>query len=94
MLWSYSFDKDIYKNHNNNQTVKSNILTIYQHSAENTDEEFDNLMGKLARYCKELTPILDTKIMVARRLTAEKHEQVEKARSAKLDAILQKKKKK
>ena len=71
---TYSFDKDIYTNHFNKQTVRSNILTIYQHSAENTDEDFENLIGKLTRYCKELTLIVDTKIMVARRLTIPKAE--------------------
>ena len=71
---TYSFDKDIYTNCFNNYTVPSNILTIYQHSPENTDEDFENLMGKLERYCKELTPIKDTKIMIARRLTVPKAE--------------------
>lgn len=72
---TYSFDTDTYINHFNNQTVRSNILTIYQHSAENTDEDFENLISKLIRYCKELTPIGDTKIMIARRLTVPKIEQ-------------------
>ena len=71
---TYSFDTDVYVNHYNNQAVRSNILTIYQHSAANTDEDFDNLIGKLTRYCKELTPINDTKIVVARRLTAPRSE--------------------
>ena len=71
---TYSFDKDIYTNYFNNQTVRTNILTIYQHSAENTDEDFENLIGKLTRYCKELTPTKDTKIMIARRLTVPKNE--------------------
>ncbi len=71
---TYSFDTDVYTNNFNNQYVKSNILTIYQHSEQNTDADFENLMGKLERYCKELTPIKDTKIMIARRLTASKPE--------------------
>ena len=71
---TYSFDSDIYTNHYTNQIVKSDILTIYQHSAQNTDEDFENLMGKLERYCKELTPTKDTKIMIARRLTTPKLE--------------------
>ncbi len=69
---TYSFDKDIYTNHFTNLTAKSNILTIYQHSAPNTDEDFDNLIGKLIRYCKELTPTKERKIMLARRLTQPK----------------------
>ena len=71
---TYSFDTDTYTNNFNNQTVKSNILTIYQHSSEKTDEEFEDLIGKLIRYCKELTPTKDTKIMIARRLTVPKIE--------------------
>ena len=71
---TYSFDSDIYTNNYSKQTVKTNILTIYQHSAENTDEDFENLIGKLTRYCKELTPTNDTKIMIARRLTVPKIE--------------------
>ena len=72
---TYSFDSDIYINHFNNQKVNANILTIYQHSPENTDEDFENLIGKLTRYCKELTPTRDTKIMIARRFTVPKIEQ-------------------
>lgn len=71
---TYSFDKDVYTNYFNNQSVKANVMTIYQHSAENTDEDFENLIGKLTRYCKELTPTKDTKIMIARRLTVPKAE--------------------
>ena len=88
---TYSFDSDIYTNHFNKQIVRSNILTIYQHSSENTDEDFENLIGKLTRYCKELTPTKETKIMVARRLSNKAEEQVAKARSEKLEAALKKK---
>ena len=66
---TYSFDQDTYSNHFTDQTVNSNVLTIYQHSAENTDKDFEDLIGKLTRYCKELTPTNDTKIMIARKLT-------------------------
>ena len=69
---TYSFDSDAYTNHFNKNTAKTTVLTIYQHSGEKTDEEFENLIGKLTRYCKELTPTKDTKIMIARRLTAPK----------------------
>lgn len=71
---TYSFDTDLYTNNFSKQVVKSNVLTIYQHSAENTDEEFENLISKLTRYCKELTPTKDTKIMIARRMTVPKIE--------------------
>ena len=91
---TYSFDKDIYTNHFNNQVVKSNILTIYQHSSEKTDEEFENLIGKLIRYCKELTPTKDTKIMIARRMTVPRAEPkaVDKKQLAKMKDNLTKKK--
>ena len=89
---TYSFDSDEYTNFYNNQTVKSNVLTIYQHSAENTDEDFENLIGKLTRYCKELTPTNDTKIMIARRATVPKVEPklVDKAKLDKMKKNLKK----
>ena len=91
---TYSFDKDTYTNNYNNQTVRSNILTIYQHSSENTDEDFENLIGKLIRYCKELTPTKDTKIMIARRMTVPKAEPkfVDKKQLEKMKQNMKKKK--
>jgi len=91
---TYSFDKDIYTNNYSKQTVRANILTIYQHSAENTDEDFENLMGKLTRYCKELTPTNDTKIVIARRMTVPKAEPktVDTKKFAKMKENLKKKK--
>jgi len=91
---TYSFDQDIYTNHFDNQKVQANNLTIYQHSSQKTDEDFDDLISKLTRYCKELTPTKETKIMIARRLTNQRTEQILKARSEKLEAELKKKKKK
>ena len=92
---TYSFDNDTYTNYYNNQTVKTNILTIYQHSADNTDADFDNLIGKLTRYCKELTPTNDTKIMIARRATVPKVEpkQIDKTKLDKMKQNLKKGKK-
>jgi len=69
---TYSFDQDKYTNHENKQFVFNDVLTIYQHSRESTDADFEDLISKLSRYCKELTPTNETKIMIARRLTAEK----------------------
>lgn len=71
---TYSFDEDVYTNHFNNLIANLNVLTIYQHSDTKTDEDFDNLISKLVRYCKELTPTNDTKIMIARRITTLKTE--------------------
>lgn len=69
---TYSFDVDKYTNHTNNQITMNNVLTIYQHSNISTDADFENLISKLSRYCKELTATSDTKIMIARKLTATK----------------------
>ena len=66
---TYSFDKDVYYNPRTKQRSTANILTIYQHSSPNSDEAFENLLGKLEHYLKELTPTTGTKIMIARRLT-------------------------
>lgn len=92
---TYSFDKDIYTNNFSKQTVKANILTIYQHSGPNTDEDFENLISKLTRYCKELTPTNERKIMMARRLTLPKKETqafVDKKQLEKMKQNLKKKK--
>ena len=70
---TYSFDQDKYTNHINNQIIYNDILTIYQHTRESTNQDFEDLISKLTRYCKELTPTNETKIMIARRLTAEKN---------------------
>ncbi|MCQ2564501.1 MAG: hypothetical protein MJ152_01390, partial [Clostridia bacterium] len=71
---TYSFDSDTYKNFENNKVVKNNVLTIYQHSNADTDDEFADLMGKIDRYMGELTPTDQTKIMLARRMTQTKME--------------------
>lgn len=94
---TYSFDKDRYTNNYNHQQVETNILTIYQHSSEKTDEDFEDLISKLTRYCKELTPTNDTKIMIARAKTLEKEksfQQEMKAREEKKLADKKDKKKK
>ncbi len=67
---TYSFDEDKYINHFNGVKAKGNILTIYLHSPESTDADYKDLMGKLERYLKELTPTTETKIMIARKMTA------------------------
>ena len=66
---TYSFDSDKYTNYENGVVVKNNILTIYQHSGEQTNENFEDLINKLNHYCKELTPTTETKIMIARKCT-------------------------
>ncbi len=90
---TYSFDKDTYTNMTNNQKVNANILTIYQHSSQKTDEDFDDLISKLTRYLKELSPTNDTKIMIARRMTATKAEPITKEKLENMKKNLKKKKK-
>lgn len=67
---TYSFDQDTFVNHETNITQKGDYLTIYQHSKTDTDAEFDNLISKLTRYCKSLTPIKESKIAIARKVTS------------------------
>ena len=71
---TYSFDVDTYTNPENKVTVRDHNLVIYQHSSEKTNADFEDLISKLTRYCKELTPTEDTKIVRARKMTAQKQE--------------------
>ncbi len=89
---TYSFDKDRYTNYFNNTRADTNILTIYQHSAQNTDHDFEDLISKLTRYCKELTPISDTKIVIARNMTITKTEpdKIDKQQLEKMKAKIKK----
>ena len=80
---TYSFDKDTYINHFTGVQTNANILTIYQHSNESTDPYLEDLVSKLTRYCKELTPTSKTKIMIARDSTAKKFEQMDKFKQEK-----------
>ena len=76
---TYSFDKDTYTNFENNVKANENILTIYQHSAEFTNADFEDVVEKLVHYCKELTPTNETKIMIARKRTRNAPEKPKKA---------------
>lgn len=69
---TYSFDSDVYTNFENNVKARANILTIYQHSGETTNQDFEDVINKLVHYCKELTPTSETKIMIARKLAKTK----------------------
>ena len=64
-----SFDNDKYINHWNNKKATSQFLTVYQHSREDTNEEYENLVSKIERYCKSLTHINNTKVDLARNKT-------------------------
>lgn len=69
---TYSFDQDKYTNHTNKQIAFNDVLTIYQNSTDLTNPDFEDLISKLTRYCKELTPTNETKIMIARRMTVDR----------------------
>ena len=66
---TYSFDFDTFINHETNIKQQGYYLTIYQHSKENTDDEFTDLISKLTRYCKSITPIKESKVAIARKVT-------------------------
>ncbi len=89
---TYSFDKDKYTNLYKKLTVNGNILTIYQHSNADTDASFEDLISKLERYLKELTATSETKIMIARRLTDAKEQQIEREKMKRIEFLKQKEK--
>lgn len=64
-----SFDSDKYLDHRTNKKANSLFLTVYQHSREDTNEEYENLISKIERYCKSLTHINNTKVDLARTKT-------------------------
>lgn len=66
-----TFDSDKYLNHWTNRKSSGLYLTVYQHSREDTDEEYSNLVSKLERYCKSLTRIKESKVEIARIKTKE-----------------------
>ncbi|MBQ7880655.1 MAG: hypothetical protein IJ358_02290 [Clostridia bacterium] len=64
-----SFDSDKYINHSTKKKATSLFLTVYQHSREDTNEEYENLLSKIERYCKSLTRIKESKVDLARAKT-------------------------
>ena len=64
-----SFDSDKYLDHRTNRKASSLFLTVYQHSREDTNDEYENLISKIERYCKSLTRINNTKVDLARNKT-------------------------
>lgn len=79
-----SFDFDKYVNHLNNRKADGLYLTVYQHSKEDTDAEYDNITSKLERYCKSLTRIKESKVEIARKRTKDiPKEQVKSSKTKK-----------
>ncbi|MBQ7798112.1 MAG: hypothetical protein IJ371_03215, partial [Clostridia bacterium] len=64
-----SFVSYKYIDHRTNKKADSLFLTVYQHSREDTNEEYENLVSKIERYCKSLTHINKTKVDLARAKT-------------------------
>lgn len=64
-----SFDSDKYHDHWTNRKASSLFVTLYQHSREDTNDEYSNLVSKIERYCKSLTRITQTKVDLARAKT-------------------------
>ena len=64
-----SFDSDKYHDHWTNRKASSLFVTLYQHSREDTNDEYENLISKIERYCKSLTGITQTKVDLARTKT-------------------------
>ena len=84
-----SFDHDNYLDHRTGKKAKSLFLTVYQHSREDTNKDYENLISKIERYCKSLTYINKTKVDLARTktriITKDKDEKFEKNKKAKKD---------
>lgn len=70
-----SFDYDSYLDHLTKRKASGMFLTIYQHSREDTNEEYENLISKIERYCKTLTPIKESKVELARSKTKILHKE-------------------
>ena len=64
-----SFDSDKYIDHWTNRKANSLFLTVYQHSREDTNEEYENLISKIEKYCKSLSRIKESKVDLARAKT-------------------------
>jgi len=59
---------------------------VYQHSRDDTDEEYENLLSKIERYCKSLTLIKESKIDLARAKTKPRLNAKSKDKKDKKDA--------
>lgn len=66
---SLAFDQDKYINHANKRKASALYFTLYQHSTEETNAEYNNLVSKIERYCKTLTHVISSKVDEARNKT-------------------------
>lgn len=78
-----SFDSDKYLNHWNNKKASSLFLTVYLHSREETNAEYENLISKIERYCKSLTHISNSKVDLARAKTKDTPKDLSKIKKKK-----------
>lgn len=66
-----TFDDNTYTNYETGRVNKDSILNVYQLSDKNTDDDFEDLISKMERYCKELEKSEEILITHARRVTKE-----------------------
>lgn len=76
-----SFDTDQYVDQRTKRKATGLYFTVYQHSREESDEEYENLISKLERYCPSLARIKESKVEIARIKT----KVIEKAKPVKKD---------
>lgn len=62
-----AFDNDHYVNHRAKRKASGLYFTVYQHSRDDTDTEYLNLLSKFERYCgASLTLVKKSKVEIAR----------------------------
>lgn len=66
-----TFNDNVYTNYETGRSNKDSILNIYQLSDKSTDEDFEDLVSKMERYCKELEKSSEILITHAKRITKE-----------------------
>ena len=83
----FAFDHDDYYNSYTGRKNSAELLTLYQLSNESTDEAFFDVVSKLERYCKELSPAADhkTTILYAKTKELPKVDKKEQQRLKKLE---------
>lgn len=81
----FVFDHDEYYNAYTSRRNSADMLTLYQLSNESTDEAFFDVVSKLERYCKELSPAPDhkTTILYAKTKEIPKQDKAEQKRAQK-----------
>lgn len=66
-----TFNDNVYTNFETGRISKDSILNVYQLSDKSTDEDFEDLISKMERYCKELDKSSEILVTHAKRITKE-----------------------